>query len=136
MLGVAKTSYYRLRKPPAVNEAEVLVRESVRDTFWQHSRRYGSRRLRVELQGEGLAIGRQRIRRIMKEEGLKAIQPKRFVPRTTDSGHQLGYAENLLAGTCRQSIPTRSSLATSPICPCKAEVLPTWRPGPTCFRAW
>ena len=98
MLGVAKTSYYRLQKPPAVNEAEVQARESVRDTFWQHSRRYGSRRLRVELQAEGLAIGRQRIRRIMKEEGLKAIQPHSFVPRTTDSTHKLGYAENLLIG--------------------------------------
>ena len=98
MLGVAKTSYYRLLKPPAVNQQEVQVRQSVCETFYRHSRRYGSRRLRVELQAQGLEIGRYRLRRIMKEEGLRAIQPRSFVPRTTNSSHQLGYAENLLIG--------------------------------------
>lgn len=32
----------------------------------------------------------------MRESELKAIQPRSFVPRTTDSRHKLGYAENLL----------------------------------------
>ena len=32
----------------------------------------------------------------MRESGLRAIQPKSFVPRTTDSRHTLGYSENLL----------------------------------------
>ena len=32
----------------------------------------------------------------MKEGELKAIEPRSFVPRTTDSRHKLGYAENLL----------------------------------------
>jgi transposase InsO family protein len=32
----------------------------------------------------------------MREEGLRAIQPRSFVPRTTDSRHNLGYSENLL----------------------------------------
>ena len=50
------------------------------------------------MKSEGLEIGRHRIRRMMKEEGLRAIQPKRFVPRTTNSGHNLGYSENLLIG--------------------------------------
>ena len=98
MLGVAKSSYYRLRKPLAVNQQQTQVRQSVRDTFWQHSRRYGARRLRVELQAQGLEIGRHRLRRILKEENLRAIQPRSFVPRTTDSGHKLGYSENLLIG--------------------------------------
>lgn len=34
----------------------------------------------------------------MREQGLRAIQPKRFVPRTTDSSHNLSYCENLLIG--------------------------------------
>jgi transposase InsO family protein len=34
----------------------------------------------------------------MKDEGLRAIQPRSFVPITTDSGHNLGYCENLLMG--------------------------------------
>jgi len=32
----------------------------------------------------------------MHEQGLRAIQPRSFVPRTTDSRHHLGYCENLL----------------------------------------
>jgi putative transposase len=98
MLGVAKTSFYRLRKPAVVQEQEVQLREAVRETFFHHSRRYGSRRLRVELQAQGVEAGRHRLRRLMKEEGLRAIQPKRFVPKTTNSSHGLGYAENLLLG--------------------------------------
>ncbi len=32
----------------------------------------------------------------MREKGLKAIQPRSFVPRTTNSRHSLGYSPNLL----------------------------------------
>ena len=32
----------------------------------------------------------------MKSLGLRAIQPKSFVPKTTDSNHRLGYSPNLL----------------------------------------
>ena len=33
----------------------------------------------------------------MREQSLKAIQPKSFVPKTTDSNHQLGYVPNVVA---------------------------------------
>jgi hypothetical protein len=32
----------------------------------------------------------------MREQGLKAIQPRSFVPRTTNSRYSLGYSPNLL----------------------------------------
>ena len=32
----------------------------------------------------------------MKEQNLRAIQPRSFVPRTTDSRHKLGFSANLL----------------------------------------
>ncbi len=34
----------------------------------------------------------------MREQGLTAIQPRSFVPRTTESRHKLGYSPNLLLG--------------------------------------
>ena len=34
----------------------------------------------------------------MQGQGLRAIQPKKFVPKTTLSRHRLGYSENLLLG--------------------------------------
>lgn len=43
----------------------------------------------------------------MKRVGLQAIQPKSFVPRTTDSRHGKGYWPNLLLG---QTLPTAPNL--------------------------
>lgn len=43
----------------------------------------------------------------MKESGLQSIQPKSFVPRTTDSTHGKGYWPNLLLG---QPLPLEPDL--------------------------
>jgi transposase InsO family protein len=94
-LGIDRSSYYRRLKATAQLE-ESGVGDLVTKVFWRHSRRYGSRRIAAELQDEGVEIGRHRIRRLMRECGLRAIQPRSFVPRTTDSRHRLGYVENLL----------------------------------------
>ncbi len=96
VVGVERSSYYR-----AVNRGEQSDHESphaasVAKVFWRHSRRYGARRIEAELKAEGMVIGRHRIRKLMREQGLRAIQPRSFVPRTTDSRHTLGYCENLL----------------------------------------
>ena len=39
-----------------------------------------------------------RVAKLLKTQGLRAIQPKSFRPRTTESRHRLGYNPNLLAG--------------------------------------
>jgi putative transposase len=69
----------------------------VRGIFWDHKRRYGARRIAVELHAQGQPCGVQRVAKLLKFQGLRAIQPKSFVPRTTDSRHTLGYSPNLLA---------------------------------------
>ena len=69
----------------------------VRDIFWHHKRRYGARRIAVELHSRGQSCGVDRVAKLLKMQGLRAIQPKSFVPKTTDSRHQLGYSPNLLA---------------------------------------
>jgi putative transposase len=97
VLGVLRSSYYRAVKPRA-SGTEFLLGELVRQVFCRHGRRYGSRRVEAELKAEGVGIGRHRIRRLMREQGLRAIQPKQFVPKTTNSRHRLGYSENLLMG--------------------------------------
>ena len=48
-----------------------------------------------ELREQGLAAGRRRVARLMRENGLKARQPRRF-RRTTDSGHAFPVAPNHL----------------------------------------
>ena len=64
--------------------------------FARHGRRYGTRRLRAELHAEGHLLGRWRIRSVLHAHGLRAQQPRSFVPRTTDSVHGRRIAPNLL----------------------------------------
>ena len=63
----------------------------VRECFYLHRRRYGSRRIAHDLK-----MGRCRVRRLMREMNLIAIQPRSFKPRTTDSGHDKLISPNLL----------------------------------------
>jgi transposase InsO family protein len=68
----------------------------VKDIFFQHRRRYGARRISMELKSRGESCSRDKARKIMAQTGLVAIQPKSFKPRTTESRHRLGYSPNLL----------------------------------------
>jgi len=68
----------------------------VQDIFHQHRRRYGARRIAIELQARGVSCSRAKVRKIMEQTGLVAIQPKSFKPRTTESRHKLGYSPNML----------------------------------------
>jgi putative transposase len=68
----------------------------IRHIFWQHKRRYGARRIAVELQAQGRPCGVDRVAKLLKHQGLQAIQPQSYRPQTTDSRHTLGYSPNLL----------------------------------------
>jgi transposase InsO family protein len=92
VLGVSRSGYYAWRVRPERQDQLAL---RVKEIFWQHSRRYGSRRIRAELRDQ-VVVGRQRVRRLMRAQGLRAIQPRRFVPRTTNSRHGRQMSPNLL----------------------------------------
>jgi len=78
--------------------------DEVRQVFEFHKRRYGSRRIREELVDEGWQVGRYQVTQRMKEQGLVAIQPKRFVPKTTKTHPHLRRSPNLLLETENQPI--------------------------------
>jgi putative transposase len=92
LLEVSRSGYYAWKERPECQDRRA---PQVEDVFWRHSRRYGSRRITAELRDD-FAIGRHRVRRLMREQGLQAIQPRRFVPRTTDSRHGQQMSPNLL----------------------------------------
>lgn len=98
VLGVSRVAFYQWsRRPMSEREhAEQELETVLRNVFMQHRRRYGARRLAVELQSMGYSCCRAKARKIMEKLQLKAIQPKSFKPRTTDSRHGLGYSPNLL----------------------------------------
>jgi len=91
LLGVSRSGYYAWKERP---ERQDQLAPKVEEVFWFHSRRYGSRRIAAELRPKAV-IGRHRARRLMREQDLQAIQPRRFVPRTTDSNHGQRMSPNL-----------------------------------------
>jgi transposase InsO family protein len=64
-------------------------------------------RLRAELQAEGYAVGRTRIRRTLAAHGLRAQQPRSFVPRTTDSDPTRCLTPNRLLGQAAPTAPNQ-----------------------------
>jgi putative transposase len=97
-LNLSRSAYYHWlqHEPSSREEEDVQLAMSVRTTFYKHKRRYGTRRIRSELADQGSRCGRRRIAKLMKNQKLRAIQPKSFVPKTTQSRHTLGYSPNLL----------------------------------------
>jgi transposase InsO family protein len=69
----------------------------VSSIFGEHKRRYGARRIQAELRSRGKRVGRHRIRKVMIAEGLSAIQPRSFVPKTTQSPRELAACANLVS---------------------------------------
>ena len=109
VLGVSRSAYYAYKAGDTyrLSPQKQQLAEQVKDTFKTHKRRYGSRRLLIELQEQGVAIGRYQIRSIMQQQELIAIQPKSFVPRTTDSRHGKRLCQNLLLNEPRPVAPNR-----------------------------
>jgi putative transposase len=98
VLELSRSAYYDwcTREPgPRAQELDELT-PTIVDIFLRHRRRYGARRIASELKDQNLVCSAKRVAKVLKTQGLRAIQPKSFVPKTTDSRHKLGYSPNLL----------------------------------------
>jgi len=67
---------------------------------------YGSPRMVRELRQRGFTAGKERIERLMRENGIRARHKRRYKV-TTDSKHGLPVAENLLAREFSPSAPNQ-----------------------------
>ena len=83
-LKVPRSSYYHAATPTSTQLSDQSMRERIGTIFKTHRRRYGYRRIHSELSDQGITCAPARIRRLMQERGLKAIQPRTFVPQTSD----------------------------------------------------
>ncbi len=103
---MSKSAFYAYRAKQTYQptpEKQQLM-EATKRLFLEHERRYGSRRLVLDLQEQGFEVGRHQLRKIMTANQLRAIQPRSFMPRTTNSNHAGPYSPNLLLG---RPAPTR-----------------------------
>ena len=86
---VNRSAYYLYAKHQTYRKTGCTT--AIKECFEDNRRRYGSRRIAASLK-----IGRSTVQKVMRREGLRAIQPRSFTPKTTDSKHGLPICANLL----------------------------------------
>jgi transposase InsO family protein len=96
VLGVCPSAYYAWQIRRRTAGRVPAVETAVVRAFTAHAARYGTRRLQHELRAQGHRLGRARIACVLRRHGLRAQQPRAFVPQTTDSGHGRRVAPNRL----------------------------------------
>lgn len=94
---ISKQSYYRSRNyvsSPRDSENRALLWE-IRKIHELSKATYGSPRITDELIARGFDVSRQRVARLMRREGIRAVHKKKFVV-TTDSKHSYPVVDNKL----------------------------------------
>lgn len=94
LAGVSRAGFYRFLQPRYPGEEETEVRNAIQQIVLEHHRRYGYRRVTVELGRRGMRVNHKRVLRLMREDNLLGVQPTAFVA-TTDSGHDQPVFLNL-----------------------------------------
>jgi transposase InsO family protein len=97
-LRVPRSSYYawRNRGPSPRQQENERLRKTLEELFVANRSVYGSPRLAVCLQRQGIACSRNRVARHLRALRLKARQKRAFKPRTTDANHPHPIARNWL----------------------------------------
>jgi transposase InsO family protein len=98
VLGVSPSGFYAAqgRAPGARAAADERLRVEVRVAHRKSKGRYGAPRVHRALRAAGTRVGKKRVARVMREDGLVARRVRRRV-RTTDSAHALPVAPNVVA---------------------------------------
>jgi len=94
LAGVSRAGFYRFLAERQPEEEDMEVRAAIQSIALEHRRRYGYRRVTAELRRRGMPVNHKRVVRLMREDNLLAMQPKRFVA-TTESDHELEVYLNL-----------------------------------------
>ena len=112
-LEVSASGYYAWRGRPesarAAANRDLLA--DIRRIHEHHRHRYGAPRVHAALRAEGRSVSRGRIERLMRRHGIRAATHRRFRVVTTDSGHGLPVADNLLDQTFLATRPNEIWLA-------------------------
>lgn len=108
-LVVSRSGYYdwsaRQTVPGQRAAQNTQLRAHIRQVYAENEQVYGSPRIALTLQKQGVRCGRHRVARLMRHEGLQGRAPRRFRVRTTDSNHAHPIAPNRLQAMGR---PTRT----------------------------
>ena len=99
VLALAPSGYYAWRRRPtcahALADERLLLH--VRATHAESDGSYGAPRIHRGLRRAGIRVGRKRVARVMRADGLAGTPARPRAPRTTDSTHAFPVAPNVLA---------------------------------------
>jgi putative transposase len=97
VLGVSRSGYYAWKGRPeaerVTEDAELVV--EIKAAHKTGRGAYGSPRVHRELRAKGRRVGRKRVERLMRREGIAGRKKRRF-RKTTDSNHPDPIAPNVL----------------------------------------
>ena len=88
MIGVTKSGFYawKSRPKPERERRDAQLAATVAAVRQRSRRTYGSPRVHRELKARGIRVGKKRVERLMRENGIQGRSKRRF-KRTTDSKH-------------------------------------------------
>ena len=96
-LRVSRSGYYAwaTRKPSLRKQQDEQLVVEIKTAHEASRGSYGSPRIVRDLKERGFRVGRRRVARLMRDNGITGHAPKRF-RRTTDSKHGFEVADNVL----------------------------------------
>jgi transposase InsO family protein len=108
VLGVSRSGFHAWRKRPTALRirSDAQLAAQVAAVHERSRKTYGSPRVHAELRAKGIRVGKKRIERLMRENGLEARRKRRF-RKTTDSKHNQPIAPNVVARKFDVSAPNR-----------------------------
>jgi transposase InsO family protein len=106
VLGVSCSGFHawrgRAQSPRVRSDAQLAAQ--VAAVHKRSRKAYGSPRVHAELRAKGVRVGKKRVARLMRENGLAARRKRRF-RKTTDSKHSHPIAPNVLARKFKAPAP-------------------------------
>ena len=109
VLKLSRAGYYAwLGRPesPRATHVSGLV-ETIRQIHGESEGTYGSPRVYRTLKARGIVCCEKTVAKLMRREGLRGANARRFVIRTTDSRHDYAIAENTLNRRFEPGEPNR-----------------------------
>lgn len=98
VLGISRSGYYaRLHRGESERsrtDRRLLV--GIRASFESSRKTYGAIRVHRDLRGDGYGCGKNRVARLMRENGLKSVHRFKYRPQTTDSTHAQAISPNVI----------------------------------------
>jgi transposase InsO family protein len=121
-LRVSRSAYYEWKQARTTEKAaeDAVLSVHIKAIHRRSRGTYGVPRVLVDLRAEGHLVGKDRVARLMRLQGLAGTPKRRFRPTTTDSDHTDRVAKNLLDRQFTFLAPNRAWVGDITYLPTKA----------------